>query len=173
MNTGATTRVLMIPCSSPVYPKQEVVLQNGAHDSWRISIRKRHLCLDNQRCCTLDRAYPHIITQLATSRQKRIITCTRIAGKWGKPWWNWRGGGIQPHTCAIITNLEPQSGMTSTYVLQQCIAYSNHTVTDCMCMWIYNINLCFEFQRTLCIICKNIIRKAGLYFYIHLISPNW
>ncbi len=127
MNTGATTRVLMIPCSSPVYPKQEVVLQNGAHDSWRISIRKRHLCLDNQRCCTLDRAYPHIITQLATSRQKRIITCTRIAGKWGKPWWNWRGGGIQPHTCAIITNLEPQSGMTSTYVLQQCSLFKSHS----------------------------------------------
>ncbi len=126
------TQVLITHRSSPVYPKQEVVLEEPIPE-WGCMIPEelgsRYLCLDNQICFMLDRAYPHIIKRLAIFWQKRLIACvwTRISGKWDTPWWNWRAGRSVTYMCRYH-ELDLQSRMISTYVLQQCIAYSNHTV---------------------------------------------
>ncbi len=74
MNTGATNQVLMTPRSSPVYPKQEVVLEEpipewGSMIPKELGSRNDIFCFDYQICCALDQAYPHIITQYFTITQ--------------------------------------------------------------------------------------------------------
>ncbi len=59
------TKVLMTPRSTPVYPKQEVVLEEPIPEWESMIPEELGSRLDSQICCTLDRAYLHIITQLA------------------------------------------------------------------------------------------------------------